>query len=30
MFEAATLTGFTMYPVEERTLVSLDDPGEGQ
>ena len=30
MFEAATLTGSTMYSVKERSSVSLDDPGEGQ
>lgn len=30
VFEGATLTGFTMYPVKERTLVSLYDPEVGQ
>lgn len=28
--EGAALTGFTMYPVKERTLVSLYDPEVGQ
>ena len=30
VFEGAALTGFTMYPVKERTLVSLYDPEVGQ